>query len=100
MSKIVDITEKLSFEQNPVLKIKDIEIEVNSDAKTILEIMGNFKTKTEVEASLDSVDKLFSREDQEKLDGLKLQFSDFMAVISAAMELVMGDTQGEQRPVL
>lgn len=96
MPKIVDITEKLSFDQNPVLKIKDIEIEVNSDAKTILEIMGNFKTKAEVEASLDSVDKLFSREDQEKLDGLKLQFSDFMAVISAAMELVMGDTQGEQ----
>ena len=30
--KIVDITEKLSFDENPVLKIKDVTVEVNSDA--------------------------------------------------------------------
>ena len=51
MAKVVDITEKLSFDENPVLKIKDIEVEVNADAKTMLGIMGEFKTKSEVEAS-------------------------------------------------
>lgn len=95
MAKVVDITEKLSFEQNPVLKIRDTEVEVNSDAKTVLEIMGNFKTKSEIEASLDSVEKLFGKTDREKLEGLNLQFKDYMAVISAAMDLVMGDSQGE-----
>lgn len=97
MAKIIDISEKLSFDQNPVLKIKDIEVEVNSDARTVLEIMGNFKAKSEVEASLDSVEKLFSAKDREKLDGLKLQFKDYITVISEAMDLVMGrDAGGEQ----
>ena len=76
MAKVVDITEKLSFDENPVLKIKDIEVEVNADAKTMLGIMGEFKTKSEVEASLSSVEKLFSKDARKKLDGLKLSFKD------------------------
>ena len=36
--KIVDITEKLSFDENPVLKIKDVTVEVNSDAATVLKL--------------------------------------------------------------
>jgi hypothetical protein len=95
MAKVVDITEKLSFDENPVLKIKDIEVEVNADAKTMLGIMGEFKTKSEVEASLSSVEKLFSKDARKKLDGLKLSFKDYMAVISAAMNLIQGDSQGE-----
>lgn len=95
MARVVDITEKLSFEQNPVLKIKDVEVEVNSDAKSVLEIMGNFKTKSEIEASLDSVEILFNETDREKLEGMDLQFKDYMNVISAAMDLIMGDGQGE-----
>ena len=44
--KIVDITEKLSFDENPVLKIKDVTVEVNSDAATVLKIMGIFSKGT------------------------------------------------------
>ena len=44
MAKVVDITEKLSFDENPKIKIKGHEFEVNSDAKTMLEIMGLFST--------------------------------------------------------
>ena len=40
MAKIVDITEKLSFEGNPRLKIKGRELEVNADAPTMLKVMG------------------------------------------------------------
>ena len=40
--KIVDITEKLNFDENPVLKVKNVTIEVNSDAATVLKIMGLF----------------------------------------------------------
>ena len=40
MGKVVDITEKLGFEENPKLKVKDVELEVNADAKTVLQIMG------------------------------------------------------------
>ena len=30
MGKVVDITEKLGFEENPKLKVKDVELEVNA----------------------------------------------------------------------
>ena len=40
MAKKIDITEKLSFEENPRLVVKGKELEVNADAATVLEIMG------------------------------------------------------------
>lgn len=95
MGKVIDITDKLSFEENPRLKIKDIEVEVKADAKTMLEIMGNFKNKSEVEAAVSSVEKLFGEEDRKKIDKLHLSFKDYMKVISEAMDLIQGDDQGE-----
>ena len=38
MAKVVDITEKLSFDENPVLKIKDIEVEVKSGDVAIVDL--------------------------------------------------------------
>ena len=29
MSKVIDITEKLNFEENPKIKIKDLELEID-----------------------------------------------------------------------
>ena len=43
MAKCIDITDKLSFDKNPVLIIKGRKFVVNADAGTMLEIMGLFK---------------------------------------------------------
>ena len=96
MGKRVDITDKLKFEQNPVLRIRDMELEVNADAKTMLEIMGLFKGRSEIEAATEAMEKLFGEKDQKKLESLNLSFRDYMAVISEAMNLIQGDGQGEQ----
>ena len=40
MAKIIDITDKLKFEENPKLVIKGEEFEVNTDAATVIEIIG------------------------------------------------------------
>ena len=40
MSKIIDITDKLDFEENPRLKVKDIELEVDASAENLLKVMG------------------------------------------------------------
>ena len=40
MAKVVDITDKLTFEENPSLEIKGKTIEVNADAPTMLKVMG------------------------------------------------------------
>ena len=41
MSKIVDITDKLTFDENPKLVIKGKELEVNADATNCPEDYGN-----------------------------------------------------------
>lgn len=40
MGKVVDITDKLSFDGNPKLRIRGIEVEVNADAPTMLKVMS------------------------------------------------------------
>ena len=40
MGKVVDITEKLTFDENPKLLIKGKELEVKADAPTVLKAMS------------------------------------------------------------
>ena len=97
MAKVVDITAKLSFDENPRISIRGDEFEVNADAKTVLEIMGDFSQKTQMEASMSAYERMFSEKDRQKINGMKLPFKDLMIVIETAMELVQGeDDKGEQ----
>lgn len=97
MAKVVDITDKLSFDENPKIMIKGEQFEINADARTMLEIMGLFSTKSETEASLGAYEKMFNEKDRKKIDKLKLPFKDFMKIIEISMDLVMGEeSQGEQ----
>lgn len=98
MSKVIDITDKLSFDQNPALKIKEEIIEVQSDAETMLRIMGLFNgDKSETEAAVEAAGLIFSKEDQAKIAKMKLQMKDYMALIQEAMNIAMGneEDQGE-----
>lgn len=95
--KIVDITEKLSFDENPVLKIKDVTVEVNSDAATVLKIMGIFSKGTSSKEVLAVYELIFNEKDRKKIDKLNLQFKDFQTIIMAAVDMITGDEElGEQ----
>ena len=95
--KIVDITEKLSFDENPVLKIKDVTVEVNSDAATVLKIMGIFSKGTSAKEVLAGYELIFNEKDRKKIDKLNLQFKDFQTIIMAAVDMITGDEEpGEQ----
>lgn len=97
MAKVVDITDKLSFDENPKIVIKGHECEVNADARTMLEIMGLFAGKSEAEATTEAYTKLFSEKDRKTIDKLKLPFKDFRKIIEISMNLIMGEEeQGEQ----
>lgn len=97
MAKVVDITEKLSFDDNPKLIIKGEEFEVNSDATTVLQMMGDFSNKSEIDASLSAYDRMFGEKDRKRIEKMKLPFKDLMKIIEEGMNLVMGeDDQGEQ----
>ena len=98
MAKRIDITDKLSFDENPILVIKGKEIMVNAEASTVLGIMGlSKKAISGQEAALEAYEKLFNESARNKLEELNLQFKDLEIVIQEAMGLVQGEeNQGEQ----
>lgn len=96
MSKVVDITDKLSFDENPKLLIRGELYEINADAKTMLEIMGALSNDEDMGGAITAYEKLFGEKEREKIDAMKLSFKDLMILIEAAMSLVRGeDIQGE-----
>ena len=99
MSKVVDITDKLSFDENPKLVVKDKELEVNADATTVLKIMGMLDeadTPTLKEV-ISMYELLFGEKERKEIEEMKLPFSDFQTVVMTAISLVTGDDdQGEQ----
>ena len=101
MARKSDISDKLNFEENPVIVVEGVELEVNSDAETMLRIMGAFGEESEMKAIGKAVNLLFSQEDREKLygirrDGRKLSISDFSSIVEAAINAAMGDDSGEK----
>ena len=95
--KIVDITEKLSFDENPVLKVKDVTVEVNSDAATVLKIMGIFSKGASAKEGLAVYELILKGKDRKRMDKLNLQFKDFQRNICLAVDMITGDEEpGEQ----
>ena len=94
MARKVDITDKLSFEGNPILVIKGKELEVNGDAPTMLKIMGMTSGgKMENEDIKEAYELLFSEEARKEIDGIKLSVNDWMLVVQEAMTLVTGEEE-------
>lgn len=43
MSKLIDITDKLNFEEKPIVKVKDTELVINNDAVSMLKVAAIFE---------------------------------------------------------
>lgn len=94
MSKIVDITDKLNFDEKPKLKIRDKEIEVNDRAITMLKVLPKFENPTNNDL-LDIFKLMFDKKSQKEIEEMNLNFNDFAQVIASAIELVSGSTDDE-----
>lgn len=90
MAKVIDITEKLAFDEKPAVVIRGRSFQVNDDAKTVLEIMGDFENKSEKAAIMTALGRLFSEDDKNDLLE-KLKFKDLVVVVESAMSLVTGE---------
>lgn len=98
MSKIIDITNKLNFEEKPKLVIKGTEIEVNNDAISFIKTVAFFDSEDGVKASdiLSALELLFDEENREKIADLHLSFADLSTLIRTATELIADeDSEGE-----
>lgn len=98
MARKIDITDKLTFEGNPVLVIKGKELEVNADAPTMLKVMGLVGGNPGPKEIVAMYDLMFPEKARKELDKLKLTFDDLVTVINAAVSLITGEDseQGEQ----
>lgn len=96
MSKIIDITDKLNFEEKPIIKVKDVEIKANNDAVTMLKVIALFDNDgkgVSVKNVLDIYNLLFDEENQQKIDSLKLSFEDFSTLVVNAAQAVINDNE-------
>lgn len=99
MAKMIDITEKLTFEGNPSLMIKGKKLEVNADAPTMLKVMGLMGSdEPGMNEILKAYDMMFPEKSQKEIEKLKLNFNDLVVVIKEGINLITGDAavQGEQ----
>lgn len=89
MGKVVDITEKVSFE-NPKLVIKGDEYEIHADAENMVKIMGLVSGGNDVESMISAGKLLFGDFNFQRLY-TGLSFNSFATVIQTAMELASGN---------
>lgn len=97
---IYNMTEKLKFDSDPVLTIKDTELTIKSEAETVLQLLDIVSAKGELAAARACMELLLSPDDQKKLKALHLSTRDYVEVMSTAMSLALGedpdeDIQGE-----
>ena len=96
MAMIYDATAKLKFNEDPVLKVKDVELTVRSDADVLLQLMDVMQNKSEIEGAREALNLLFSAADYKKLQKLHLKMDDFMEVVRLAISLALGEDPDEE----
>ena len=96
MSKLIDITDKLNFEEKPSVRVKNVDLAINNDAVSMLKVAalfedGNGKSKVVIEM----YHLLFDESEREKIEKLKLNMHDFNALISESAKIATGDLTDE-----
>ncbi len=102
--KKIDITDKLSENINPVVVVYGVELEVNGDAKTVLNIMGlaNDDEKDEAKKTEEMTKLLFGAESRKKLQKImtekNLSFENYSLILNAAMDAATGNDNKGNAP--
>ena len=97
MSKVIDITDKLTFEENPRIRVNGTEIELNADALNMVEIIKASENATAAEmAELFLTKLLATAEDAEKVRALNLNFKGMRTLFTECIKIITGsDDEGE-----
>lgn len=96
MAKVVDITDKLTFDGNPCLMINEEKLEVNADAPTMMKVINVTRNGGTSEENMNELYELvFPEKSRKVIDSLKLLVPDWMTVIQEAIKLITGDITGQ-----
>ena len=93
--RVLDITDKLKEQEQPVLKVKDLELPVNDDAIALLTVMELMDGQPTPQDIVRATKTILGEEGYEKLATLKLNMDNFMEVVNAAVDIVTGGSEGE-----
>ena len=101
MSKLIDITDKLNYEEKPKIKVKNIEVSANNDAITVLKVVSIMEDGDKMNLSdiLKIYDMLFDEENQKKIDSLKLDMKDFTTFIMETVKTISNNDQENEGEV-
>ncbi len=96
MSKLIDITDKLNFEEKPSVRVKNVDLAINNDAVSMLKVAalfedGNGKSKDVIEM----YHLLFDESERKKIEKLQLNMHDFSTLISESAKIVQRDLTDE-----
>ena len=92
---VYSLTEKLNFEDNPQIQIKDKTITVKADAETALKLVDVLDREGEMRASIKASELLFSPRDQKTISGLGLNMRDYSVLLRTAIALCLGNDPDE-----
>ena len=95
MSKVIDITDKLNFDEKPKIKVKGEEFVINDSARTILEIQSLTKNGMSAENINKAYELLFSQESRAEIDKFELNIKDFTILVAIAIKISSGAVDNE-----
>lgn len=99
MAKKVNITDKLDLGGNPYLVIGDKELQVNTDAATMLKIMEKYKDtdtgKVSAKEIMEIYEIIFPLESRKVIEDMKLSFTDLIIVVEEAQKLITGEEEAD-----
>jgi len=101
MARIIDITDKLTFDAKPAIMIAGKKIEINDDAVTVLKLMGKMGDgEKDVTPGLlaELSDMLFTQEGKAIIERMNLNFHDFSILVETAMNLITGGADEDPKP--
>ena len=94
---VYNLTEKLKFDQDPVLQIRDVELTIRSDAEVVLQLLDVLQGRGELAGATEAFKLLLSPADQKKLAGLHLKTADYVTVMKTAVDLALGEDPDEDQ---
>lgn len=95
MGRTVDLTDKLGLAGKPTIRIGETTLVVNDSAANMLRIMEKAGGGLAVKDAFAIAKLLFEPSSAKALDKLDLSLDDYMTVIEAAIDLVVGEQSGE-----
>jgi len=93
-----DLTDRLRFDEDPKLVIRDVELTVRSDAETVLRLMALLNEKGEAAGAAEAMALLLDDKDRQALARLGLRMDDWLEVLKTAVQLAMGADPEDTAP--